>query len=148
MERILGLDYGDKTVGVAISDPFGWTAQGIETIHRTDTTNLILTIERLATLIKSYDVKKIVLGNPLHMNADKGERVDKTNYFKNKLEQTFDLPVIMWDERLTTKSATRTLDEAGVHKSKHKAVIDKIAAVLILQGYLEAVNNNGGNELG
>jgi len=148
MDRIIGLDYGDKTVGVAISDPFGWTAQGIETIERTDATNLIQTIERLSELISTYEIKKIVLGNPLHMNADRGERTRKTEYFAKKLEQSFNLPVILWDERLSTKSASMTLNEAGVHKSKHKAVIDKIAAILILQGYLDSVSNNGGHNLG
>lgn len=137
MDRYLGLDYGSKTVGVAVSDPFGWTAQGLETIKRKDETNLKETMARLKDIIKEYDAKKIVLGNPLHMNNDEGERVKKNMYFKNKLEKETGLEVVLWDERLSTVAAERVLNEGGVKKQDQKQFIDKIAASIILQNYLE-----------
>lgn len=135
--RILGLDYGSKTVGVAISDPFGWTAQGIETIHRKEENNLVKTIDRLNELIKKYNVEKIVLGLPKNMNNTEGERVEKTLVFKKRLEREFNLPVENWDERLSTIGAKRTLLEADISRKKQKQVIDKMAAVFFLQGYLD-----------
>lgn len=135
--RIMGLDYGDKTVGVAVSDPFGWTAQGIETIRRNDEKNLISTIQRLDEIIKQFEIEKIVLGYPKNMNNTLGPRVEKTNYFKKKLEDTFGLEVILWDERLSTMAARRGLLEADISRKKQKKVIDKMAAVFILQGYLD-----------
>ncbi|MCT4598787.1 MAG: Holliday junction resolvase RuvX [Vallitalea sp.] len=135
--RILGLDYGSKTVGVAVSDPFGWTAQGIETINRKDENNLKLTIVRLAEIINEYNIEKIVLGLPKNMNNTSGERVEKTMYFKNRLMKEFSLPVETWDERLSTMGAKRSLLEADISRKKQKKVIDKMAAVFILQGYLD-----------
>lgn len=135
--RILGLDYGSKTVGVAVSDPFGWTAQGIETINRKDENNLKLTIVRLAEIINEYNIEKIVLGLPKNMNNTSGERVEKTMYFKNRLMKEFSLPVETWDERLSTIGAKRSLLEADISRKKQKKVIDKMAAVFILQGYLD-----------
>lgn len=136
--RILGLDYGSKTVGVAVSDPFGWTAQGVETINRKDENNLKSTIVRLREIINEYNIDKIVLGLPKNMNNTLGERVDKTLYFKQRLEKELDKPVITWDERLSTMGARRTLLEADISRKKQKKVIDKMAAVFILQGYLDA----------
>ncbi len=136
--RLMGLDYGSKTVGVAISDPFGWTAQPIETITRKDEDNLVATIERLGELIKANEVGKVVLGLPKNMNNTEGERAELTRKFERRLLREFEVEVIMWDERLSTMGASRILDEAGVRKKNQKKVIDKMAAVLILQSYLDS----------
>jgi len=136
--RILGLDYGSKTLGVAISDPFGWTAQGLETITRKEENNLVATIKRLKEIITGYSIDKIVLGLPKNMNNTEGERVEKTLVFKRRLEREFGITVITWDERLSTVGAQRLLNEAEIGKKKQKKVIDKMAAVFILQGYLDA----------
>ncbi len=136
--RILGLDFGQKTVGVAVSDPFGWTAQGVEIIRRVDELSLKKTIERLAELIVQYEVDSIVLGYPKNMNNSEGERCIKTEAFKHKLENKFHIPVILWDERLSTIAAERVLLEADLSRRKRKNVIDKMAAVFILQGYLDS----------
>lgn len=135
--RFMGLDYGSKTVGVAISDPFGWTAQPIETIFRKDEANLIETISRLRELIDAYQIESIVLGIPKNMNNTEGERVEKTEKFLRRLDREFGLPIIKQDERLSTLGASRTLDAANMRKSKQKEVIDKMAAVFILQGFLD-----------
>lgn len=136
--KYMGLDYGSKTVGVAISDPFGWTAQPIETITRKDEANLVSTIERLREIITSSEVDAIVLGLPKNMNNTEGERVALTEKFQRRLIKEFKLEVIMWDERLSTMGASRVLDEANMKKRKQKTVIDKLAAVFILQGFLDA----------
>ncbi|PKM96186.1 MAG: Holliday junction resolvase RuvX [Firmicutes bacterium HGW-Firmicutes-1] len=136
--RTLGLDYGSKTCGVAISDPFGWTAQGLETITRKNEKDLVSTINRLKEIITGYSIDTIVLGLPKNMNNTEGERVEKTLVFKRRLEREFGINVLTWDERLSTMGAQRLLIEADVHKKKHKKVIDKMAAVFILQGYLDA----------
>lgn len=138
--RILGLDYGDKTIGVAISDPFGWTAQGLEIIRRKDEKNLKQSIERLKEIITEYGVEKIILGYPKNMNNTNGERAEKTEKFKVKLQNNFKLPVELWDERLSTMAAERGLLEADLSRSKRKQVIDKMAAVFILQGYLNSID--------
>lgn len=135
--RVLGLDFGQKTIGVAISDPFGWTAQGIEIIRREDEKSINKSISRLGEIIKQYDAEKIVLGYPKNMNNSIGERGKKTEDFKAKLEKHFDIPVILWDERLSTVGAERGLLEADLSRKKRKDVIDKMAAVFILQGYLD-----------
>ena len=135
--RIMGLDYGTKTVGVAISDPLGFTAQGIETIDRKEENKLRRTLARIEELIKEYEVETIVLGLPKNMNNTLGERAEKTLEFKEMLERRTGLPVVMWDERLTTVEAERTLIESSVRRENRKKVIDKIAAVIILQGYLD-----------
>lgn len=140
--RILGLDYGTKTVGVSISDPLGFTAQGIETICRKDENKLRKTLARIDELVSEYSVEKIVLGLPKHMNNDLGERAKATLEFKEKLERRTNLEVIMWDERLTTVEAERTLIESNVRREDRKQYIDKIAAVFILQGYLDSVYNS------
>lgn len=136
--RYLGLDYGSKTVGVAVSDPFGWTAQPVETINRKDEANLVATIERLKELILEYSVDQIVLGLPKNMNNTSGERVALTEKFQRRLIREFELEVIMWDERLSTAGASWALDEAGVKKSNQKKHIDKLAASFILQGFLDS----------
>ena len=133
----LGLDYGSRTVGVAVSDRLGLTAQPVETITRTQENKLRRTLARIEELIEAYQVTGIVLGLPKNMNNTEGERVARTLEFKEKLEQRTALPVILWDERLTTAAAERTLIEAGVRRENRKEYLDKIAAVFILQGYLD-----------
>ena len=136
--RIMGLDYGSKTVGVAISDSLGITAQGIETICRKDENKLRRTCARIEELIREYEVERIVLGLPKHMNNDIGERAERSMEFGKMLERRTVLEVVMWDERLTTVEAERTLIENKVRREDRKKYIDKIAAVFILQGYLDA----------
>lgn len=138
--RILGLDFGEKTIGVAVSDPFGWTAQGLEIIRRNDEDALKKSIERIAEIVKNYEVETIVLGYPKNMNNTCGDRVEKTEKFKLRLEQKLKLPVILQDERLSTVAAERGLLEADLSRAKRKAVIDKMAAVFILQGYLDKIS--------
>ena len=135
----MGLDYGTKTVGVAISDALGLTAQGIETIERKEENKLRRTCARIEELIREYEVEKIVLGCPKHMNNDVGERAEKSLEFKAMLERRTGLEVVMWDERLTTVAAERTLIESKVRREDRKKYIDKIAAVFILQGYLDSL---------
>lgn len=138
--RIMGLDYGTKTVGVAISDALCLTAQGIETIERKEENKLRRTCARIEELIREYEVGRIVLGFPKHMNNDIGERAEKSLEFKEMLERRTGLDVIMWDERLTTVAAERTLMESSVRRENRKKYIDKIAAVFILQGYLDSLS--------
>lgn len=137
--RILGLDYGTKTVGVALSDPLGITAQAVETIVRKTENKLRQTLARIETLAAENGVEKIVLGFPKHMNNDIGERAERTLEFKEMLERRTGLEVILWDERLTTVEAERTLIESSVRREDRKKYIDKIAAVFILQGYLDSL---------
>ena len=139
--RILGLDYGSKTVGVAVSDGLGLTAQGVEIIRRTSENKLRQTLARIEALIQKYEVKTIVLGFPKNMNNTIGDRAEKSLAFKEMLERRTGLPVVMWDERLTTVSANRTLMEAGVRRERRKDYVDQIAAVYILQGYLDSRRN-------
>ena len=136
--RILGLDFDTKTTGVAVSDPLGFTAQGLEIIRRTDSYNLKPTINRIKEICEEYKVEKIVLGFPKNMNNTEGERCQHTLVFKKKLEQALALPVDLWDERLTTMEAENVLLAADVSRGRRKQVIDKLAAVLILQNYLQA----------
>lgn len=138
--RIMGLDYGSKTVGVAISDPLGITAQGIEIIRRNSDKKLRQTLARLEELIVEYQIEKIVLGFPKNMNNTIGDRAEKSLEFKEKLEKRTGLPVIMWDERLTTVEANRTLIEGEIRRENRKLYVDKLAAVFILQGYLDSVS--------
>ena len=138
--RILGLDYGSKTVGVAVSDPLGLTAQKVETIWRKQENKLRRTLARIEELIAEYEVEKIVLGFPKNMNNTVGERAEKALEFGEMLKKRTGLEVIMWDERLTTVEADRTLIEAGVRRENRKQYLDGIAAVFILQGYLESLS--------
>lgn len=135
--RIMGLDFGSKTVGVAISDPLLITAQGIEIIRRKEENKLRQTLARIEELIVEYEVEEIVLGMPKNMNATEGVRVELTNEFKEKLERRTGLPVAVWDERLTTVAADKAMMEAGIRREKRKEYVDMIAATLILQGYLD-----------
>ena len=140
--RIMGLDYGSKTVGVAISDPLGITAQAIETICRKDENKLRKTCARIETLIEEYKVERIVLGLSKHMNNDIGDRAERSLEFGKMLSRRTGLEVVMWDERLTTVEAERTLIENKVRREDRKKYIDKIAAVFILQGYLDSICKN------
>ena len=135
--RIMGLDYGSKTVGVAVSDPLGYTAQALETITREEENKLRQTYRRLEELIAQRGITTVVLGYPKNMDDSIGERGKKTEEFKAALERRTGLPVILWDERLTTVAAEKTLMEANVRREHRKEYVDKIAAVLILQGYLD-----------
>jgi len=137
--RIMGLDYGSKTVGVAISDSLLLTAQGIETIERKEENKLRKTLARIEALIKEYEVERIVLGLPLNMNDTVGERAERTLEFKAMLERRTGLEVILWDERLTTVEAEQILIESNVRREERKKYIDKIAAGFILQGYLDSL---------
>ncbi|MEA5084428.1 MAG: Holliday junction resolvase RuvX [Lachnospiraceae bacterium] len=138
--RILGLDYGDKTVGVAVSDPFGWTAQGLEIIKRNSENEYKQSLGRLAELIKEYEVDTIVLGYPLNLDGSVSERCKKTEAYKERIERRFvGIPVVLWDERLSTVAAANFLMEAGLNNGQRKGVIDKMAAVYILQGYLNSI---------
>lgn len=130
----MGLDVGEKTIGIAMSDELGWTAQGVEVLRRT---SLERDITRLQQIISEYQVEEIVVGLPKNMNGSLGPRAEMIKEFAEILQQTFQLPIRFWDERLTTVSAERTLIEADVSRKKRKQVIDKMAAMLILQGYLD-----------
>lgn len=143
MMRIMGLDYGSKTIGVAISDPLGLTAQGIEIIRREDENKLRKSLRRIEELVSEYQVEEIVLGFPKNMNNTIGERAQKSLELKEMLERRCGLPVIMWDERLTTVEANRTLMESGVRRENRSKYVDMIAAVFILRGYLDAKANPG-----
>lgn len=138
--RVLGLDYGSVTVGVAVSDSLLITAQPVEVIRRKSETKLRQTLARIDQIIAEYEVDKIVLGYPKNMNNTLGERVERTEEFKEKLEKRTGLEVILWDERLTTISAMEVLKEGGVRRENRKAFVDKIAAVFILQGYLDSLS--------
>ena len=135
--RVMGLDVGSKTVGVAISGAFGWTAQGIETI-KIDEANEVFGIERIAELMKLHEVSSFVVGYPKNMNNSIGPRAEASERYAELLRQTFEKPVFLWDERLTTSAAEKMLISADVSRKKRKQVIDKMAAMMILQGYLDS----------
>ena len=139
--RILGIDYGSKTVGVAVSDPLGFTAQGVEIIRRKSENKMRQTLARIEELIAQYQVEEIVLGLQKNMNNTLGDRAEKSLELKETLERRTGLPVVMWDERLTTVSANRVLMETGVRRENRKEHVDEIAAVFILQGYLDYLAN-------
>ncbi|BCC31465.1 Holliday junction resolvase RuvX [Bacillus cereus] len=135
--RILGLDVGTKTVGVAISDEMGWTAQGLETIKISEERGQF-GFDRISELVKQYDVDKIVVGLPKNMNGTIGPRGEACQQFAENLRELLQLDVVMWDERLSTMAAERLLISADVSRKKRKQVIDKMAAVVILQGFLDS----------
>lgn len=135
--RILGLDFGSKTVGVAVSDELLLTAQGIEIVRRQSPNKLRQTLARIEEIIKEYQVEKIVLGFPKNMNNTEGERCEKTKEFQAMLERRTGLEVVLWDERLTTVAADRTMMESGIRREHRKEYVDEIAAIFILQGYLD-----------
>jgi putative Holliday junction resolvase len=133
--RVMGLDYGDRRIGVAVSDAMRWTAQGAEVVERRrDRSEL----ERIAELVKEHEVSEIVLGLPKNMNGTVGPRGEISIAFAEELKEMLNIPVHLWDERLTTVAAERTLLEADVSRKKRKLVIDKMAATLILQNYLDS----------
>jgi len=133
--RIMGLDYGDRKIGVAVSDLLGWTAQGLEVVERRRDGS---EMSRIAELVRDYEVEEIVVGLPKNMNGSIGPRGEICIDFADKLKEMLKLPVHLWDERLTTVSAERTLIEADVSRKKRKQVVDKMAASLILQNYLDS----------
>ena len=137
--RILGLDYGSKTVGVAVSDPLGLTAQGVEIIRRKEENKLRRTFARIEELAGEYGVSYIVLGYPLNMDGSKGERALKTEEFKAAIERRTGLPVVLCDERLTTVEAEEAMMEAGLSREERKQHIDRLAAQLILQDHLNTL---------
>ncbi|SHJ49779.1 Holliday junction resolvase RuvX [Paramaledivibacter caminithermalis] len=137
--RLMGLDVGDKTIGVAVSDLLGLTAQGLETINRTGNK---AAINRLRKIISEKEVKKIVVGLPKNMNGTLGPQGKKVLSFVEKLKNKVDIEIVLWDERLTTVAAERMLISADVSRKKRKKVIDKVAAVYILQGYLDSNRNS------
>jgi putative Holliday junction resolvase len=138
--RILGLDVGTKTVGVAISDELGWTAQGHDTIRRTEQEDPTAVYESIAIIAKEYNIDKAVVGLPKNMNGTIGPSGVACQQFSEQLKQYIECPIVMWDERLTTVAAEKMLISADVSRKKRKKVIDKMAAVLILQGYLDSVS--------
>ena len=145
--RILGLDYGSRTVGVAISDPLGLTAQALETIVRQRESKLRQTLARIDEICREYQVEKIIVGLPLNMNAEPGERAQKAEEFGSLVHKRTGLPVVMWDERLTTVAADEILDEMNIHgRYNRKAVIDQIAAGFILQEWLDNCGGKSASE--
>jgi putative Holliday junction resolvase len=135
--RIMGLDYGERRIGVAMSDLFGWTAQGLEVIDRKVVKD---PMGRIAELIRQYEVESIVVGLPKNMNGTIGPSGEYCMAFAEQIKQILSLPVKLWDERLTTVSAERTLIEADVSRRKRKQVIDKMAAAILLQSYLDSIS--------
>ena len=136
--RTLGLDYGSKTVGVAVTDPLGLTAQGVEIIRRQKENHLRKTYQRIRELCELYDVEKIVLGLPLNMDDTMGDRAEKTLEFKKELERRLSVPVLLVDERLTTVEAIEIMDDAGIKVSEREKYVDMIAATIILQDYMNS----------
>lgn len=133
--RVMGLDFGDKTIGVAVSDPLGFTAQSKGVIRRT---NLTEDLKKLKEYIEKHEIEEIVVGMPLNMNGTRGPRVEKTEQFINYLKKRIELPIKTWDERLSTKEAERVLLEADMSRKKRKGVIDQLAAAIILQSFLDS----------
>ena len=139
--RIIGLDYGTKTVGVAVSDALMITAQPLETIERKSANKLRQTLARIESIIEEYQAERIVLGYPKNMNNTIGERAEATEQFKEDLERRTGLEVILWDERLSTVEAERILMDTGVRRENRKQYVDKMAAAVILQNYLDRAKN-------
>ncbi len=139
--RIMGLDFGSKTVGVALSDPLLITAQGLEIIRRKEENKLRQTLARIEELVLEYQVETIVLGLPKNMNDTMGDRAEKSIEFKEMLERRTGLAVVLWDERLTTVAADKVMMEAGIRREERRDYVDSIAASFILQGYLDFLKN-------
>ncbi len=135
--RIMALDYGDKTVGVSLSDSLKKTAQPLKTITRNNPIDVKSTIDEILSIVSESEVDEIVIGLPLNMNGSEGERVEKTKWFAKKLQKKTDVHIELWDERLSTVAVTRVLDEVGVKSSEQKKYVDKLAATYILQGYID-----------
>lgn len=140
--RIMGLDYGSRTMGVAMSDELGVIAQGVEIIRRDSEKKIRKTLIRIDALIAEYNVEKIVLGFPKNMNNTLGDRAEKTLELKDDLERRTGLEVILWDERLSTVSANKAMMEAKVRREEREKYVDSIAAAIILQGYLDFAANS------
>jgi putative Holliday junction resolvase len=138
--RIMGIDYGDARIGIAVSDSLGWTAQGIETIEWKD--SLKKPVKRIKQLIDEYSVEKIIVGFPRNMDGTVGPRGEKTLEFISLLERELNVGILKWDERLSTVAANRAMHEMGVKTFRKKKVVDQIAAAYILQGYLDSLENN------
>lgn len=141
--RYLGLDYGTKTVGVAVCDALGITAQGVEIIRRERPTKLRRTLARIEELIEEYQVTGIVLGLPLHLNYTQGERASATLLFADELMRRCKCPIYLWDERLTSVESHDTMNLLGLSMEKQKQIVDEMAAMLILQGFLDRINAGG-----
>ncbi|MEN1969310.1 Holliday junction resolvase RuvX [Lentibacillus sp. N15] len=137
--KTIGLDVGSKTIGIAVSDALGWTAQGLTTIHW-DEHDITSADAALSEIIAQHEVNKAVIGMPKNMNGTIGERGEASQRYAEHVEAVHQLPTVLWDERLTTVAAERVLLEADVSRKKRKKVIDKMAAVMILQGYLDQKN--------
>ena len=137
--RIMGLDVGSKTVGIALSDELGWTAQGLKTLKINEEKN-VFGFDEIGQIIKEYGISKVVIGLPKNMNGSIGPRGEASQRYAGEIENRFAVPTVLWDERLTTMAAERVLLEADVSRKKRKKVIDKMAAVMILQGYLDSKN--------
>lgn len=133
--RALGLDVGDKTIGVAVSDELGWTAQPVTTIRRS---NLKVDLEALAAIVSEKEADRFVIGLPLNMDDTEGPRAEKTRRFAVAVEERFGLPIVLWDERLSTWEAERMLLEANMKRQKRREVIDTVAAVVILRSWIDA----------
>jgi putative holliday junction resolvase len=138
--RILGLDYGSRRIGVALCDELGMTARGVTTIARK---NREADLDTIAALVRRHGVERIVIGYPLRLDGSEGIQCEKINRFIRRLEMRFSFPVIRWDETLSTKEAEELLHRRGVHPEKRREVVDRIAASIILQGYLDAVTSGG-----
>ncbi len=139
--RILCLDVGSKTIGVAVSDPMGWTAQGVTTVRRR---NGLADDEAIARLIREYEARQILVGLPINMNGTEGPQAEAMRKYARHLGEKFSLPILLWDERLSTVAAGEFLAQASVKRAKRKRVIDKMAAVFILQGYLDSLRADKG----
>ncbi len=137
--RIMGLDVGSKTVGIAISDAFGWTAQGLTTVAINEAEGEY-GFSEVEKILKEYEVSTIVVGLPKNMNGTIGPRGEASQFYADELNKRFGIPVVLWDERLTTVAAEKLLLEADISRKKRKKVIDKMAAAMILQGYLDSKN--------
>lgn len=141
--RIIGLDVGTKTIGVAVSDIMGWTAQGITTVKRSDPDSDVAEIKKL---IDEFEAEQVMIGLPLNMNGSAGPSVDMVRQFGDQLKAEISIPIVYRDERMSTMAAERYLLEGDVSRKKRKKVIDKMAAVFVLQGYLDYLANNGGSD--
>ncbi|MCL6560132.1 MAG: Holliday junction resolvase RuvX [Firmicutes bacterium] len=138
--RIMGLDFGDKRIGVALSDPLGWTAQGLEVIQRG--ASVAADIKRIKEIVDKYQVERIVLGLPKNMDGSPGPAAEKVKSFAGNLAGVLKIPVDFWDERLSTVAAEKLLIEADMSRARRRKVVDKMAAVMILQGYLDSPKND------
>jgi len=142
--KVLGLDIGEKRIGVAVSDELGYTAQGMQVLTRK---GLDDDLAALKELIEAAEVTEVVVGFPKNMDGSVGESAQNVLSFVKKMEESLTIPLILWDERWTTAEATRVLLQADLSRKKRRKVVDKLAAVLILQGYLDSLDQQGGEGL-